>query len=98
VDDVTVPLVQAHVGDAHALLEQLDPPTVVGSIRGLGWVELLWIRSNLAGLLASTGLAGQPVTLDAYPNVKTISATWSRGPTFLSILNAASCSGRLLFA
>jgi YcaO cyclodehydratase, ATP-ad Mg2+-binding len=35
-------------------------------LRALGFVESLWVKSSLAGLLASTGLAGSPVALDAY--------------------------------
>jgi hypothetical protein len=35
-------------------------------IRGLGFVQSLWLRSSLAGFLASTGLAASPVALDAY--------------------------------
>jgi hypothetical protein len=34
-------------------------------LRALGFVKSLWVKSSLAGLLASTGLAGSPVALDA---------------------------------
>src|SRR5579862_3040634 len=34
-------------------------------MKALGFAESLWVKSSLAGLLASTGLAGSPVTLDA---------------------------------